>query len=259
VEKDVVKVGSRFARSGRGRLRASEGADRLDSSAVLVSGVPPGPPLSGDPLGGRMIDLRLPSDVQIIFRDRGPVLRGPGLSLFMLAQELRHMAVAVPGAFAELPGLRLVVQESPPKCPRLEVVCLPNQAWNILASKFAEVATGREESPLYFGDCGYLYPHPTPDLGVELEGPPFCDQELTGLTREMQPKRPAVSPGYWRHMRWMNALCWLLWLSGTVLIIASRRGNVSETIGWLCFGVAFAGWIVAYLARVCWQARRLKN
>jgi hypothetical protein len=43
-------------------------------------------------------------------------------------------------------------------------------AWNIAASKFIEVATGREKSPFDFGDCGYLRPRPDVDIGVELRG-----------------------------------------------------------------------------------------
>jgi hypothetical protein len=46
-------------------------------------------------------------------------------------------------------------------------------AWSIAASKFIEVATGREKSPFDFGDCGYLRPRPDVDIGVELRGEPL--------------------------------------------------------------------------------------
>jgi len=47
-----------------------------------------------------------------------------------------------------------------------------------MASKFIEVATGWEESPLDFNDCGYLYPRLDTDLGVELVGEPKKDRSI---------------------------------------------------------------------------------
>jgi hypothetical protein len=120
-----------------------------------------------------MISLRLPSDLEVAAGNRGPIVRGSGSSLFAFAQELRRMALAAPGTFAELRGVTLVVQDSPPAHAKPPVISLPDHAWNILASKFAEVATAREESPFYFGDCEYLYPPPRPDFGAELVGPPL--------------------------------------------------------------------------------------
>jgi hypothetical protein len=49
---------------------------------------------------------------------------------------------------------------------------LPGEAGNCLASKFTEVTYGSEESPFDFGDCGYLYPSPYADPGVEPVGEP---------------------------------------------------------------------------------------
>jgi hypothetical protein len=45
-----------------------------------------------------------------------------------------------------------------------------------MASKFIEVATGWEESPLDFNDCGYLNPRLDTGLGVELVGEPKKDR-----------------------------------------------------------------------------------
>jgi hypothetical protein len=69
----------------------------------------------------------------------------------------------------------LYVTNNPKDPHRRGRIALPPNAWNILASKFAEVATGWEESPFDFGDCGYLHPRPEPDLGVELVGEPEKD------------------------------------------------------------------------------------
>ena len=55
----------------------------------------------------------------------------------------------------------------------LSLLALPPHAWNIVASKFAEVATGWEKSPFYFSECGFLSPPPEPDVGVELVGTPL--------------------------------------------------------------------------------------
>ena len=60
-----------------------------------------------------------------------------------------------------------------PAIPDPSVVVLPPDAWNIVASKFSDVVSGREDSPFYFGDCGYLSPRPEPDVGIELVGTPL--------------------------------------------------------------------------------------
>jgi hypothetical protein len=54
-------------------------------------------------------------------------------------------------------------------------ISLPNDAWNVLVSKFIEVTACWEESPFDFGDCGYISPKMCPDLGIELDGEPEKD------------------------------------------------------------------------------------
>lgn len=61
-----------------------------------------------------------------------------------------------------------------PAIPDPFVVVLPPDSWGIVASKFAEVVGGWEESPFYFGECGYLSPRPEPDIGIELVGTPVA-------------------------------------------------------------------------------------
>jgi hypothetical protein len=51
-------------------------------------------------------------------------------------------------------------------------IALPADAWNIMASKFMEVAYGLEDSPFDFNDCGYLTPRLKRDLGIEMIGNP---------------------------------------------------------------------------------------
>ena len=116
--------------------------------------------------------FEIPPGCELVGGERGPVFRGPADAILRLADALRILRTAPTGYFVELPGVVLVVASFPRSKPSPDTVRLPRDAWNILASKFAEVAVGREESPFYFGDCGYLSAPPSPDLGVELVGEP---------------------------------------------------------------------------------------
>ena len=69
-------------------------------------------------------------------------------------------------------GWTLGVINSQPVLASEKLVALPPFAWNIAASKFAEVATGWEETPFDFSSCGCLWPPPKPDIGVERIGLP---------------------------------------------------------------------------------------
>ena len=77
------------------------------------------------------------------------------------------------GASAKVGGYIFTLLSEIPDIPNPTEVCMPPDAWNIFASKIGEVGSGMEETPFFFGDCGYLYPPPDPDVGVELVGDPI--------------------------------------------------------------------------------------
>lgn len=120
--------------------------------------------------------FQLPENVEIVTGVNGPLLRGPASALFpaiiVLFWELSHKPV---GSRVRMGMFEFRSSNEIPLIPDPLVVVLPPDAWNILASKFAEVVSGREESPFYFAECGYLSPRPEPDIGIELVGPPFED------------------------------------------------------------------------------------
>jgi hypothetical protein len=43
----------------------------------------------------------------------------------------------------------------------------------------------------------------------------------------------------------MYKFCWLLWIGGTILIIASWGEIVTPAIGWIGFGVALTGTLLS--------------
>lgn len=120
--------------------------------------------------------LNLPASVEVVQGPRGPRFRGPAPALRELAASLRTLRNSPLGLVCYVGSVELYVTNDPkdPQCRGR--IALPRKAWNILASKFTEVATGWEESPFDFGDCGYLYPRPETDLGVELVGEPEKDE-----------------------------------------------------------------------------------
>ena len=117
------------------------------------------------------MQLSLPSSVQIVERSGGIRFRGPASSILALVAELRRLQTAPLLTRYSVAGYVFLVTDS--VLPDAHnIVAMPAQAWGIAASKFAEVATGREESPFDFADCGYLSPPPLFDVGVELLGSP---------------------------------------------------------------------------------------
>ena len=122
-----------------------------------------------------MLTIDLPESVEIIDGPFGPRFKGPALPLRRLAESLRVLS-KVPLGFVCLVGhLELYVTDDPSDPHAQGRVSMPRNAWNILASKFVEVTAGYEESPFDFGDCGFLYRRPDPDLGVVLVGEPKKD------------------------------------------------------------------------------------
>ena len=43
--------------------------------------------------------------------------------------------------------------------------------------------------------------------------------------------------------------CWVLWIGGTILIVASWGDIVTPTVGWIGFGVALAGTLFSIVAQ----------
>lgn len=119
-----------------------------------------------------MKQISLPDSVRVIKGPRGPRFRGPATALRELAELLRLLKEEPVGFVCNVGPFELYVTDSPNDAHAKGRIALPRHAWNILASKFIEVTAGMEESPFDFGDCGYLYPRPDPDLGVELIGEP---------------------------------------------------------------------------------------
>ena len=119
----------------------------------------------------------LPKTVKIVQGPKGPRFKGPAFAIRQLALSLRDLRDAPQGLICSVGEIELYVTDNPNDPHGKGRIMLPREAWNILASKFVEVATGWEESPFDFGDCGYLHPIPVLDLGVELVGEPEKDKE----------------------------------------------------------------------------------
>lgn len=118
--------------------------------------------------------FRIPDGVEIVAGEKGPVFRGPATALFPAVTEfLRQLSHMPVGRRVRVGKFVLCSSNEIPVIPDPLVVVLPPDAWNIVASKFAEVVGGWEESPFYFGDCGYLSHCPEPDVGIELVGTPL--------------------------------------------------------------------------------------
>jgi len=111
-----------------------------------------------------MMRIDLPETMKIIQGPKGLRFKGPAFAIRQLASSLRNLRDAPLGLVCTIGQIE-------------GRITLPREAWNILASKFLEVATGREESPFDFGDCGYLHPIPVLDIGIELVGEPVKYEE----------------------------------------------------------------------------------
>ena len=119
-------------------------------------------------------NFHLPEGVEIVSGENGPVFRGAATALFPAVTEfLRQLSHRPVGSRVRVGRFVLCSSNEIPVIPDPLVVVLSPDAWNIVASKFAEVVGGWEESPFYFGDCGYLSPRPEPDVGIELVGTPL--------------------------------------------------------------------------------------
>ena len=124
------------------------------------------------------MQISLPTDVQAVEHTGGLRFRGPASGILQLASELRRLQAAPLLTRCFVAGYVFIVTDL--VLPGTHnTVAMPAHAWGVAASKFAEVATGREDSPFDFADCGYLSPAPSFGFGVELLGPPAPDIPIT--------------------------------------------------------------------------------
>lgn len=122
-----------------------------------------------------MKTINIPDTIELIQGPNGPRFRGSALALRELSSSLRFLSKAPLGFVCKVGSVELYVTNDPNDPHGKGRISLPNDAWNILVSKFIEVTAGWEESPFDFGDCGYISPRSFPDLGVELVGEPEKD------------------------------------------------------------------------------------
>ena len=108
--------------------------------------------------------IEIPSGANLIRHDGGLRIRGTAAQIIEVSNQIRKLRELPIGCFAQLDVFELTVADRPSSFNKR--IAMPADAWNIMASKFIEVATGWEESPLDFNDCGYLYPRLDTDLGV---------------------------------------------------------------------------------------------
>lgn len=120
------------------------------------------------------LELTPPIGAELVESMTGLRLRGTAQQLLEFSIDIRALAALPNGDTAFLGRWLLVVSNS--QSSRERVVAMPQNAWRICASKFVEVATGREDSPFDFSSCGYLVPPPNPDFGVELTSEPPSDR-----------------------------------------------------------------------------------
>ncbi len=115
-----------------------------------------------------MMKLSLPKGLVLDELEDKFRFRGTADQIQELSKELRRMQNLSHGQKCRLEKLTFIISDEVPAFADKFTIQLPKQAWNIMASKFSEVANSWEESPFDFNDCGYLSPKLEIDLGVEL-------------------------------------------------------------------------------------------
>ena len=116
--------------------------------------------------------FKLPKDIEVIeFQDRLR-FKGTANQIDQLALEIQQLSTLKNDQKVKLGDYSFVISDIVPILPKRGIIQLPNHAWNIMASKFSEVANNWEDSPFDFNDCGYINPKLDFDIGVELIGEP---------------------------------------------------------------------------------------
>ena len=116
--------------------------------------------------------FKLPRGIEVIELQEGLTFRGTAEQIDQLANEIRLLSTLKNNEKVKFGQYRFIISDFVPTNPDKGTIQLPNHAWNIMASKFSEVANSWEDSPFNFNDCGYINPKLDFDLGVELVGEP---------------------------------------------------------------------------------------
>jgi len=103
--------------------------------------------------------FQIPAGIELVVGSKGPIFRGVATAIYpALVAAVREVELLPVGALVLLGPFKLCVSDDRRYFVDAKTVVLPPDAWGIVASKFAEVAAGREDSPFYFADYGYLHP-----------------------------------------------------------------------------------------------------
>jgi len=121
----------------------------------------------------RIPKLVLPLGIVAVDSPKGLRFKGSATALLRLCETLDRLKDAPDGSRFIVGCWIVGVLEHQPLLDSPKLIAMPRSAWAILSAKFAEVATGWEETPFDFSDCGYLWPPPDPDIGVEVVGAPL--------------------------------------------------------------------------------------
>jgi len=117
--------------------------------------------------------LVLPVGIVVVDSPKGLRFQGTATALLRLSEVLHRLKEAPDGSRFTVGDWIVGVFGDQPLLDSPKLIALPRTAWSILSSKVAEVASGIEKTPFDFSDCGYLWPPPDPDIGVERVGAPL--------------------------------------------------------------------------------------
>lgn len=116
--------------------------------------------------------FQLPKGIEVIEHHDGLTFKGTAEQIDQLANKIRHLSTLKNNDKIKFGKYCFIISDFVPTTPKRGTVQLPSHAWNIMASKFSEVANSWEDSPFNFNDCGYINPRLNFDIGVELVGEP---------------------------------------------------------------------------------------
>ena len=116
--------------------------------------------------------FNLPKGIEVVEHQDGLIFKGSAEQIDQLADEIRQLSTLKNNEKVKFGQYRFIISDFIPATQNKGTVQLPNHAWNIMASKFSEVANSWEDSPFNFNDCGYINPKLEFDIGVELVGQP---------------------------------------------------------------------------------------